>query len=635
MLSRYEILRETALFNALDERELSLLAAALQERSIPGGQQLIKQGEPASHVFWLMSGVVQVIVHDEIVAQVSTIQCFGEMSCLVPDSVGSATVLSIGNCTILSIDKTNFLEVLSAIPKLWRSLFEQTSKRLASSNKRFSEVLAHVPQGFMKLNKSACITQEYSERCLRYFDTANLAGKSFTSLLQMDDPSEVQSWMYVYGLLFEDGRVPFGDLAALLTRECRLETGGRMRDYLFSYYPSAGTDGHIEAIDVGIEDVTEIRQLELSNAALIYEQAVLGKIYSDPESFLTLLDLMKESVSDSEELLAINENFESAAYRSQIEITMRSLHSLKGLSGVFGLESVQRCCNEMANLIRELELHLAQLAPADRIALFSEFGEDFKRALSLLTHEVGHANALQNKIGENLLKRLKGVVLSQLDFDKLKSHLKAAEIKSALMIIEAAQQREVAHLFNNWNVKVDLMARSLSKSVRFTLTGPGGIINKDLYLALDSVLVHMMNNALDHGIELPDEREDHGKAREGLIQAEVGVRDRVLEIVLRDDGCGVDFNQLVPLARTKPGIDQVAVSRIERDGELWRILLLPGFTTSSLVTRYSGYGVGLDSLQKMVLSHAGSVTMSSVVGEGLAVHIKIPLELSAEDKNVS
>ena len=91
------------------------------------------------------------------------------------------------------------------------------------------------------------------------------------------------------------------------------------------------------------------------------------------------------------------------------------------------------------------------------------------------------------------------------------------------------------------------------------------------------------------------------------------------------DGRGIDMDSLPQRARGKPNIDRQAVSRFEQSGELWRILLLPGFTTATLVSRYSGYGVGLDSLNQFVLSKSGDLVIESLLGEGTTVRIKLPL----------
>ncbi len=633
--SRFEILRKTALFKELSDHELELLASRLQEVLVPSGQQLLVQGEPASRVFWLVSGAVHVIVNGEIIAQVDNIQCFGEMSCLVPDSYCSATVTSIQDCTILSVDQEPFLEVLSTVPKLWRTLFTQTSKRLGASNKRLSEVLAHIPQGFMKLDKSAKITQEYSEKCLRYFGEANLVGSSFPELLKMQDPKELELWLEIYGTLFADSLVPFQDLTALLTTEYRLDFEGTRRDFMLTYHPSMNMQGEIEAVDVGIEDVTSLRQLELTNAALHYEQTVLGRIYGDPETFLNMLDLMTAALSDCRELLDSSATVEPARLAQQIEVTMRSVHSVKGLAGVFGLESVARCCDEMAIQIRELETRIAENSAEDFLILIQGFKEDFAISLLQLEKQLGHANNLQDKIGETLLKRLKGVVLSQQDFALLKEHVRAAAVPQALAILEAAQARDALQLFSNWNIKVDLLARSLSKKARFESSGAGGSINKDLFLELSSMLVHVIDNALAHGIERPEEREDQGKSREGLVKGMVSISDNILELEISDDGRGIDMNSLPERARSKPNVDQQAVTRFEQAGELWRILLLPGFTTTTLVSRHSGYGVGLDSLNQFVLSKSGDLVIESLLGEGTTIRIKLPLSTTEEAGYVS
>ncbi len=633
--SRYEILRRTALFNDLNDQELSLLASRLKEAYISRGHALLVQGEPASKVFWLISGSLHVIVHDEIVAQVNTVQCFGEMSCLIPNSVCLATVVAVDDCKVLSIDQAPFLEVLSSVPKLWQSLFTQTSVRLSNSNKRLSEVLAHVPQGFLKLDKTARITQEYSAKCLQYFGENNLAGLSFIDLLKMDDKREIESWLEIYGMLFTESLVPFDDLTALLTTEYRYEEKGRSTDLLLTYHPSVNMQGQVVAIDVGIEDVTELRKLELANAALYYEQAVLGRIYGDPESFLSMLELMTIALADCHNLCKLSAALEATDLAQHIEITMRAVHSLKGLVGVFGLESIARCCDEMALQIRELEHQIRQHADKDLPILFAGFIEDFSSALRQLEEESTKAHALQNKIGDTLLKRLKGVVFSQQVFASLKDHLRAGDIAQVMVIIESAEARDATQLFNNWNVKVDLLARTLAKQARFELTGTGGTIKKDLFAELSNVLVHVMNNALDHGIERPQEREDNGKSREGLVKAHVSVLDNTLMLDIVDDGRGIDIAGLVYLARNKPNIDQTAISAYEQSGEVWRVLLLPGFTTPSEVTHLSGYGVGLDSLNRLVLAKGGTLNIESVPSEGTSIRIAIPLSATNEVARVS
>ena len=635
LASRYDILRQTALLKDLTDEEVRLLAACLSELTVPRGEQLLVQGELASHVFWLVSGSVHVIVHGEIVAQVDTVQCFGEMSCLIPGSTCSATVTAVDECKILRIDQEPFLKVLSTVPKLWQSLFVQMSKRLSASNKRLSEVLAHVPQGFMKLDKSARVTREYSEKCVRYFGEKDLSGRSFTELLKLTNQEEDQSWHEVYDMLFTDSLLPFDDLTALLTTECRFESDGVARDFNFTYYPSMNTQGTLEAVDVGIEDVTELKRLEIANAALQYEQAVLGRIYSDPESFLSMLELMSVAIADCDDFYDSSLASEGKRLSQQIEVTMRSVHSLKGMAGLFGLEPVARCCDEMAIQIRELEQHLSKYAAEDVPALLKGFTEDFGVGLAKLKREVEQANNLQNKIGETLLNRLKGVVFSQSDFDNLRSLIKSGQTQPAMAIIDAAQARDAKLLFANWNIKTELLARTLSKAAKFELQGGGSHLEKELFGELASVLVHVMNNAVDHGIELPADREDQGKLRHGLITANIATIDNRLEISVSDDGRGIDFSRLPAIARSKPHVNQQAVNDYEQSGELWRILLLPGFTTSSVVTRHSGYGVGLDSLNQLVLARAGSLRIESTLGEGTTVHISLPLSNQREAAYVS
>jgi chemotaxis protein histidine kinase CheA len=98
-----------------------------------------------------------------------------------------------------------------------------------------------------------------------------------------------------------------------------------------------------------------------------------------------------------------------------------------------------------------------------------------------------------------------------------------------------------------------------------------------------------------------------------------------LELEVSDDGKGIDFALLPALAKSLPELDMDEITAIESSGELWRILLLPGFTTAAMVTRYSGYGEGLSFLNLIVLAQQGTVRVESRVGHGLTVSLRIPL----------
>ena len=148
-MSIIETLKQSELFKDLQDHELALVAATVVETQLPTDAVLLTQHEPAPAVFILKSGAVKVMVNGEIVAQISTVQCFGEMSCVVPDTVATASVVTLGNCQLLSISKAAFLQMLDDIPRLWRALFLQSSERLKTATRRQSEILQHTPQGFM------------------------------------------------------------------------------------------------------------------------------------------------------------------------------------------------------------------------------------------------------------------------------------------------------------------------------------------------------------------------------------------------------------------------------------------------------------------------------------------------------
>ena len=171
------------------------------------------------------------------------------------------------------------------------------------------------------------------------------------------------------------------------------------------------------------------------------------------------------------------------------------------------------------------------------------------------------------------------------------------------------------------------LATSLGKQVLLEVLGKGTLVDRDILRKLESPLTHILRNAVDHGIELPEERIASGKPARGSIRIEALHRGGMLSITISDDGRGVRFEkvrqQLVAL-----GLFSAEDAENLSEAELCEHLYQPGFSTAEAVTEVSGRGVGLDVVSSMASEVGGTVRFSSVTGEGTSIHFQLPLTLS-------
>jgi len=171
------------------------------------------------------------------------------------------------------------------------------------------------------------------------------------------------------------------------------------------------------------------------------------------------------------------------------------------------------------------------------------------------------------------------------------------------------------------------LGRKLNKQVRLEIVGKATPVDRDILKKLEAPLTHILRNATDHGIELPDERIAVGKSAEGMIRLEAFHRGGMLAITISDDGRGINPEQL----RQKVINKNLATSEMAAqltDAELMEFLFLPGFSTAKQVTEISGRGVGLDIAKSMAQEVGGTVRAMSQSGKGTSFHFQLPLTLS-------
>ncbi|MDF3837474.1 hybrid sensor histidine kinase/response regulator [Cupriavidus basilensis] len=191
----------------------------------------------------------------------------------------------------------------------------------------------------------------------------------------------------------------------------------------------------------------------------------------------------------------------------------------------------------------------------------------------------------------------------------------------------ASRMRPLADGLTGYSRMVRDLGRSLGKQVHLELVGESTKVDRDILEQLEAPLAHLLRNAVDHGIEMPEARSQAGKPAEGRITLNARHNAGRLIIEIADDGAGVDLDALRRAIVSRNLAPEETAARLSQ-AELLDFLLLPGFSLRETVSEVSGRGVGLDAVQDMIRQVRGSIRLSQENGRGMQFHLELPLTLS-------
>lgn len=287
-----------------------------------------------------------------------------------------------------------------------------------------------------------------------------------------------------------------------------------------------------------------------------------------------------------------------------------------------------------------------KITPGDFVIQSKEPGKQKKLAkdkpkgekASFISVNVNKMDQLMDLIGELVISE--SVVLQSSDlkvpglnldnFNKAAAQL--ASISTDLQnVIMSMRMVPLTNTFQKMNRIVFDVSRKLGKDIDFVMVGETTEVDKNIIEHISDPLMHLVRNAVDHGIETNEERAASGKSEKGRVTLSARTEAGKVWISVEDNGTGLDREKILAKARKQGILDESKPDSAYTDKEVYQLITLPGFSTNEQVTEYSGRGVGMDVVVQNIQAIGGALEIESTPGFGSIMSLKIPLTLAIID----
>jgi two-component system chemotaxis sensor kinase CheA len=455
---------------------------------------------------------------------------------------------------------------------------EERTRELAERNRDMRLVMDNVDQGFMTVSLAGILAQERSAIVDQWFGSYE-TGTLFCDYIAKRDPMYALSFKVGYDALIED----------ILPRElCLEQMPARLRqrgcEYRCSYFAilkEERIDGLLIVIDDVTSELLHARQESERNEIL----AMFEALTKDRTGFLSLMDEANEIVRRIES--------------GDFDLQARGLHTLKGNAGLMGFGVVAGLCQQAEDELAERRA----LLPAEALVPLEERWHTLNEALGTFLGDKGR-DVLE--LSTNEIERLEQDIVAGVPAGRVLDRLASWWLESAELPLRRLGRYAAA-----------LTSRIGKGDLQVDINANGVRLAPKAWAGFWSDLVHIVRNAVDHGLETPMERQAAGKGSPRL-RLSSAVANRKLVVEIEDFGRGVNW-QAVRKSAHKMGLP----SATEED--LASALFVSGMSTSQQVTTISGRGIGLCAVRQQVQDLGGHIAIVSSPGKGTCFRFTFPL----------
>ncbi len=412
------------------------------------------------------------------------------------------------------------------------------------------------------------------------------------------------------------------------------------------------------AVQIAKEEIPAIQQYYLASkscgasALKGYEAVIYFEDGCEMENIraFTIIHNLKDIVEDfcyyPEDIIENNDS-QQVIREQGFRITLRSDKDMRELHDFFNstafvrnLELTELADSQIQNQFdvsnnttaQESPIKIPKLQDENQVAHLNS--ESRSSHQSIISVDVVKLDKLMDLMGEMVIAEAMVTQNPELKSMQLNAFHKAArqlrkitdEMQDMVMSIRMVP---LSATFNKMQRIVRDMGRKLGKEIELSLIGERTEVDKNIIEHISDPLMHLVRNAVDHGIEATDDRIACGKPRTGQVTIEAKNAGSDVLVTVKDDGRGINKEKILQKAKENGLINKLENEMTDR--EIYNLIFLPGFSTNDSVTEFSGRGVGMDVVTKNLEAVGGSVSINSTEGTGTTTTLKIPLTLAIID----
>ncbi len=472
-----------------------------------------------------------------------------------------------------------------------------------SRTMKLQNLLDNVGQGFMTFGQDLKINSEYSLTCVdmlcEYGEREDLAGKKVTDYV-FDEPDQKE---FIDSLLIKiiNGSENERELFMPLLPE-EVELHGKIHRI---EYKLVTDEQNRDLIMLILTDITETRDLESQMMAERDMLQMIVKVLLNRDDFLSIYN----------DFLVDMNRFFNYIEDEEYDDILRKIHTYKGVFSQYYMSNISDTLNKLEDEIYEAGT-MDYIRQVERSRVFDALNKDIDNIKRYTSEDILEENGLY------AVKEEKIIEIEQ----KIKSILPATEFNKVIPIIKSIRYKSVKEGLRQYPDYVTKLSERMEKSVLpFEIQGDDIFVDFDVYQNLFKNMVHLFRNAVDHGIETEDERMETGKSQAATISCQVKRQNNeCFEIVIQDDGRGIDLNVIKALA-LKKGLIQEKDMDMMGESDLLNLIFQQKLSTKNEASVISGRGVGLASVKDQVESLGGSIKVKTDIGNGTTFILSLPI----------
>lgn len=479
----------------------------------------------------------------------------------------------------------------------------KANAELENLNIAINAMLDGLGQGLLFFDKTGICSTVHSKACLNLLE-GNPAGKHIADVLKLsgNDHNNIVDWV---GLVFSsDSAISFDDMREIAPNSYKHSSSFFIK---LEYRPLSGSDGKIKNILVIATDLTKEQEAKKQVEETLSKAMATLRIARNRNYFLRFVAQFREIFMESDftELKTTDPAF--AQFK-------RDVHTIKGLSGTFHLDSLTKVLHAFETDLNGAQGEIEDLLMDYYYKLNENFNVSVQFAKTILGTEFesfGSSVNVQNKKIFALATEIK---------QKIEAGVNAEEISK--MLVQSLIAVPVREIFANFNLQLQELADRSGKMVNNCLfVGENFIILPEKYEGVVISLVHVARNIIDHAIDEPEVRTQFGKLPKGYITVQTEKDGDNFTVSISDDGNGIDADVLrIKLADR---IEQKELDAMS-DEELIQHIFDDNISTKDSVTELSGRGVGMSAVKSEVEKLGGKVLVKSQLGKGTQLNITMP-----------